>query len=169
VDAWPARRPIEVLAGRSARRPGSAYSVREPQQPSSGARPSSNFELRRANAMQSRRRGRSLRRFGFILGAGAVAIILVATLHGAPGNTDTYPVPSEATLAGLRVPQRIVAIRREPGRVQHRPFQLLLQQVQRLLGRRHRRLPERRECRGVVRRLRRLGLAEGRRAVHLRL
>jgi hypothetical protein len=72
--------------------------------------PSPDFELRRANAMRSRRRGRSLRRFGFILAAGAVAIVLVATLQGAPGETDSYPVPSEATLAGLALPQRIVAI-----------------------------------------------------------
>jgi hypothetical protein len=60
--------------------------------------------------MRTRRRGRSLRRFGFILGAGAVVLALVATLHGRPGNTDSYPAPSEATLVGLSVPKRIVAI-----------------------------------------------------------
>ena len=60
--------------------------------------------------MRSRRPGKSLRRFGLILGAGAVVIILVATLHGVFGNTDTFPVPSEATLAPLSVPQRIVAL-----------------------------------------------------------
>ncbi len=66
--------------------------------------------------MRSRRPGQSLRRFGLILGAGAVVIILVATLHGVfgnhrvSGNTDSFPVPSEATLAGLSLPQRIVAI-----------------------------------------------------------
>jgi len=60
--------------------------------------------------------GHTLRRFGLILGVGAVVIILVATLHGVFGNqgvfgnTDSFPVPSEATLAGLSLPQRIVAI-----------------------------------------------------------
>jgi hypothetical protein len=36
-------------------------------------------------------------------------IILVATVH-AFGNTDSFPVPSGATLAGLSLPQRIVAL-----------------------------------------------------------
>ena len=44
--------------------------------------------------------GQTLRRFGLILGVGAVAIILVATLHGVFGKTASFPVPSEATLAG---------------------------------------------------------------------
>jgi hypothetical protein len=51
-----------------------------------------------------------LRRLGLVLGAGAVVIILVATLPKAFGNTDSFPVPSQATLAGLSVPQRIVAL-----------------------------------------------------------
>ena len=38
-----------------------------------------------------------------------VVIILAATLH-AFGSTNSFPVPSEATLAGLSVPQRIVTI-----------------------------------------------------------
>jgi len=52
----------------------------------------------------------SLLRFGLFLGAVAVLIILVATLHRVFGNADSFPVPSEATLAGLSLPQRIVAI-----------------------------------------------------------
>ena len=71
---------------------------------------SSSSEMRRASAVRSRQPGRSLRRFGLILGVGAVVIILVATLHGVFGNADSFPVPSEATLAGLGLPQRIVAI-----------------------------------------------------------
>jgi len=39
-----------------------------------------------------------------------VVIILVAVLHGVPGKADSFPVPSKATLAGLDLPQRIVAI-----------------------------------------------------------
>ena len=37
-------------------------------------------------------------------------IILVATLHGVFGNADSVPVPSEATLAALSAPERIVTI-----------------------------------------------------------
>jgi hypothetical protein len=37
-------------------------------------------------------------------------IILVATLHGVLGNSDSFRVPSKATLAGLSLRQRIVAI-----------------------------------------------------------
>lgn len=59
---------------------------------------------------QPRQQGQPLRWFGLILGVGAVVIILGATLHGVSGKTDTFPVPSKATLAGLSLPQRIVAI-----------------------------------------------------------
>jgi hypothetical protein len=65
--------------------------------------------MRRGGAVRSRRPAKSLRRFGLILGTGAVVIILIATLHGV-GNTDSFPAPSEASLAGLSVPQRIVAM-----------------------------------------------------------
>jgi hypothetical protein len=51
-----------------------------------------------------------LRRFGLILGSSAVVIVLLATLPRAFGNTDSFPMPSEATLAGLSVPHRIVAV-----------------------------------------------------------
>jgi hypothetical protein len=53
--------------------------------------------------------GRSLRRLGLILAAFAVVITLVATLHGVLRNTD-FPVPGKATLAGLSLRQRMVAI-----------------------------------------------------------
>jgi CHAP domain len=56
------------------------------------------------------RQPRSPRRFAIILGAGAVVVVLVVTLHSVFRNTGSYPVPSEATLARLSVPQRIVAI-----------------------------------------------------------
>jgi hypothetical protein len=64
--------------------------------------------MRRANAVRSRRPG--LHWLGLILGAGAVVIVLVATLHGVLGNTDSFRVPSKATLAGLSLRRRIVAI-----------------------------------------------------------
>ncbi len=51
-----------------------------------------------------------MRRLGLILAAGVVAVILVVTLHRAFGNTNSFSMPSEATLAALSVPQRIVAI-----------------------------------------------------------
>jgi hypothetical protein len=66
--------------------------------------------MRRAGALRSRQPGQSLRWFGLILGACAVVIILTVTLHGVFGNADSFPVPSEAALAGLSLPQRIVAI-----------------------------------------------------------
>ena len=65
-----------------------------------------------ASAARSRRPGRSLRRFGFILVAGAVVIILAAALHGVLGETDSFPLPGKAALAGLSLRQRIVAIAR---------------------------------------------------------
>jgi hypothetical protein len=65
--------------------------------------------MRRQSAGRSRQPGQSLRRFGLILGASAVVIILVATLHRALGNTDAFPVPGKATLAGLSLRHRIVA------------------------------------------------------------
>lgn len=66
--------------------------------------------VRGANAVRSRRPGQLLRRLGLVLGAGAVLIILVVTLHGVPGNTGSFPVPGKATLTGLSLRQRIVAI-----------------------------------------------------------
>ncbi len=63
-----------------------------------------------AGAVPSLRRGKSLRRFVLVLGVGAVVLVLVATVHRAFGNTDSFPVPSQATLAGLSVPQRIVTV-----------------------------------------------------------
>jgi hypothetical protein len=60
--------------------------------------------------VRSRQRGRSRRRFGLVLGVGAVVVILVATLHGVFANTDSFLLPSPATLAGLSPRQRIVTI-----------------------------------------------------------
>jgi hypothetical protein len=66
--------------------------------------------MRRIRAGRSRRRGRSVRWFGVAIGAGAVVIVLVASMHGVLRNSDSFAMPSAATLAGLSVPQRIVAI-----------------------------------------------------------
>jgi hypothetical protein len=74
------------------------------------AESASRSETRAADAVKSRRPGRSLRRFVLIIGAGAVVVILVTTLNRMFGHADSFPVPSEATLAGLTMPQRIVAI-----------------------------------------------------------
>lgn len=57
--------------------------------------------MRRANAARS---------LGLILGAGVVVLILVATLRGVPGDADSFRVPSKASLAGLSLRQRILAI-----------------------------------------------------------
>ena len=104
-----ARRPIEVQGKRSSRGLDSPYPQRGPQQPSLAAERLSNPEIHRANVVRSRQPSKTLRRFGLILGAGALVIILAATLHGF-ANTDSFPLPSEATLAALSSPQRIVAI-----------------------------------------------------------
>jgi hypothetical protein len=45
-----------------------------------------------------------------MIGAVAVAAIVVMALHAMPGNGNNYPTPSAATLAGLSVPQRIVTL-----------------------------------------------------------
>jgi hypothetical protein len=66
--------------------------------------------MRRASAARSRRPGKALRRFGLILGAGALAAFSEVTVHRVFGATDSFTVPSEATLAALSVPQRIVAV-----------------------------------------------------------
>jgi hypothetical protein len=49
------------------------------------------------------------RRVVLLLGAGAVAILFAAA-HGLFGNSESFTVPSRATLAGLTLPARIVAI-----------------------------------------------------------
>ncbi len=59
--------------------------------------------------MRSRRSGTSLRRLVLVLGAGAVATIVVDMVH-AFGKTDSFPAPSDAALASLSVPQRVVAV-----------------------------------------------------------
>jgi hypothetical protein len=67
-------------------------------------------QTRRASAVRPRQSGQSRRRLWLISGAGAVVIIVAATLHGVLGNPDAFPVPSRAALAGLSLRQRIVAI-----------------------------------------------------------
>jgi hypothetical protein len=99
-----------VQADRSSRGLDSANSLRGPQRPPLAVEHPSNHEIRRAIAVPSRRPGKSLRRFGLILGAGAVAIILVVTVQRVVGSTDSFLVPSESTLAALSVPERIVAV-----------------------------------------------------------
>ena len=42
--------------------------------------------------------------------AGTIVIILVGTLHRVFGSTDSFAVPTQHALAGLSVPQRIVAV-----------------------------------------------------------
>jgi hypothetical protein len=50
-----------------------------------------------------------LRRLWILLGAGAAAVLVVA-LHAVRGTPEYLQAPSEATLSGLNLPQRIVAI-----------------------------------------------------------
>ena len=60
--------------------------------------------------MGSRQPGRSLRRLGLVLGAGLLVAVLAVALHRVFRNTKSFSVPSEAALAGLSLPQRVVAI-----------------------------------------------------------
>jgi hypothetical protein len=66
--------------------------------------------MHRASDLRSRRASRSRRSLGLLVVAGAIVIILVGTLHRVFGSTDSFAVPSQAALAGLSVPERIVAI-----------------------------------------------------------
>jgi hypothetical protein len=60
--------------------------------------------------MRSRLQRWPVRRVLLIVGAGTVVIVLAVTLHGVFGSSDNFPVPSKATLTGLSVRQRIVAV-----------------------------------------------------------
>ena len=63
---------------------------------------------RGAGTQRSHRPGR----LGLVIGTVAVLIALAVTLPRLFGDSDSYPVPSPAALAGLSVPQRIVAFAR---------------------------------------------------------
>jgi hypothetical protein len=54
--------------------------------------------------------GQLLRRAWVLFGLGTLVIVLVVAFHSAFGGSDSFPVPSKATLAGLSLRQRIVAI-----------------------------------------------------------
>jgi len=82
--------------------------LRGSQRPSPVGGRSSDSGRRRASAVRSRRRAR--RRLVFLLGAGMVVVLLVATLHGVFGSSNSFTVPSNATLAGLSLRDRIVAV-----------------------------------------------------------
>ena len=54
--------------------------------------------------------GPHLRRLAVVLGAVAVLITVAVTMSGAFEHNDSFPSPNAATLAGLSVPQRVVAL-----------------------------------------------------------
>jgi len=64
------------------------------------------YDIRRAGLRRARRR----RFLALIVVAGALAIVLATALHGLFGSSDSFAVPSRATLAGLSTSQRIVAL-----------------------------------------------------------
>jgi hypothetical protein len=70
-----------------------------------GTRGASEVPTRRA-----RLSGRTWRRLTVVLGAVAVLITVAVTMSGAFEHNDSFPAPSAATLAGLSVPQRVVAL-----------------------------------------------------------
>jgi len=85
-----------------ARRSGEPAGIRELRQEVS--------ELRRANERGTPPSRRSRRRFGRMLVAGLVVIVLAVMINGAFGSSDSFTPPSNASLAGLSVRGRIVAI-----------------------------------------------------------
>jgi hypothetical protein len=62
------------------------------------------------SAVLSRQPRKLLRWVGLILGTGVVLIVLTVNLPRLFGDAGSFPVPSQAALAGLSVPKRIVAI-----------------------------------------------------------
>jgi hypothetical protein len=80
-----------------------------PPRPADAVPRSSRVDTQRDRDLRSLRPNRPLRRLGLVLVAAALVVILVVTLPRAFANTDSFPVPSQATLAGLSEPQRIVA------------------------------------------------------------
>jgi hypothetical protein len=63
-----------------------------------------------ATAAKPHRQGRSARGSGLVVAVVAIVAILAVTLPHAFGGIGSFPLPSEATLAGLNLGQRIVAI-----------------------------------------------------------
>jgi hypothetical protein len=108
VDGHAGRRLI--TGGSSAPSRGQLPRVR--QRPPTPVQHSSRVATQRDRDLRSLRPRRRLRRFGLVLGVAAVVILLALTLHRLFGSTDSFPVPSEASLAGLSVPQRIVTLAR---------------------------------------------------------
>jgi hypothetical protein len=64
----------------------------------------------RARTVRSPRPGASLRPLVRILGIAVVVVALVLTVHRVFEKSDSFPAPSQASLARLSVPQRIVAL-----------------------------------------------------------
>ena len=93
----------------------------------------------------------------------------MAILHGVFQTADSFRVPSEATLAGLSMPQRIVAIAESQIGYSTEPSNSYCNKFSAYWNAGTADCPSGEMRRGVVRRLRRLGLAEGRSALHLRL
>ncbi len=77
------------------------------RQPSAAGGPRFGTQRRRPSPVRSRR---SRRRFGALLGAGVIVIVVAATVNRTSGNSDARPLPSNASLAGLSTRERIVAI-----------------------------------------------------------
>jgi hypothetical protein len=80
---------------------------RGPEGPSSVGRRHSGSESRRTSEVRSRR---ARRRLLLTLRTGVAAIVLAATINPVLGSSDSFPLPSEATLVRLSMRERIAAI-----------------------------------------------------------
>jgi len=100
-----------LIGGRTSS-PARGQLPRVQQRPRPAVRPPARVDTQRDRDLQSLRPRRKLRRLGLVLAATAVVILLVVTVPTAFGHTDAYPAPSQASLAALSVPQRIVTLAR---------------------------------------------------------
>jgi hypothetical protein len=98
-----------VISGRSSS-PGRGQLPRVQQRPPSAVQATARVDTQRDHDLRSLRPRKKLRRFVLILAAAAIVIVLVVTVHRLFGNSDSFPAPSQASLAPLSVPERIVTL-----------------------------------------------------------
>ena len=84
-----------------------ANELREPQVRPPVDERSFRSDRRPASAVRTYR---ARRRSALVLGVGVVVVILAVAMNSLAGSSDSFPLPSNETLSGLSMPQRIAAI-----------------------------------------------------------
>jgi hypothetical protein len=116
MDAGDRTTPARTEGGRrlvhsTSGRPGpSGNSGRGAPRPDVAVKNLSVPETTRSRPVRSHGSGKSLRRLALLLGAVTVLVVPLVILRSVFRNADLFPAPTAATLAGLSVPQRAVAI-----------------------------------------------------------